>query len=205
MAFNISTQPVLDRETFEKEFKTLDAKINSNSESLLAAVSELKTLHGMINEMSSSLSKIENKINRLNEAIKNTSASVSVKNITQPSGQTIEKKSPVTSKNEAPKPQKRIFYAKYSPTQEMLIELPDSMRDRASFVAEVIGDKGTVSFNPDCQRYALSALSSAIYPFFNYDLTSDSPTSITSKNTVPIERISGQQWNMKGKISLIIS
>lgn len=206
MAFNFSTSPVLDPESFNNGLELLQEQLLEKISLELSRVksSSLTDLKNCIEELSYQISSLQKDLNEVK---------AQVKSLQTESLRTTTDERNVVSKgfgqqgSSGKKPQalpRRRFYAKYSPTQDILIELPDSMATRATFVAEVSGEEGTVSYNSESTAYALSALSSAIYQFFDYDLKSDSPTVIEPQNKVKIHHLSGKNWQMDGRISVII-
>lgn len=99
-------------------------------------------------------------------------------------------------------PVSRRFYAKFSPYTSTLSEVSDTFRDKVPFVCEVRGDRGTVSFNPECAANALAA--PAMLEHFDANYVSDSPTAIIPNNTLPIQLTAGNQWLMNGRITLTL-
>lgn len=212
MAFHITTQDLLDKESFSKALKILMERLDSDSKEIESIKNDCQRIFEEIEKITLLLRRIEVKVSAVSEihsAKVDNPSSLQPAGVLSPKTDKPQKKqiaaNQKTEKSAVKSTPKRKFYARYSPTQDILVELPDNMRGQASFVAEVCGDKGTVSFNQECLEYALSSLSSAIYPFFDYDMQTDSPKAITQKNSVEIEHISGNQWKMSGKISLIIT
>ena len=205
MALNFSTSPMLDPESFNKGLELLQEQL---IEKISIEISKVKTsaltdIKHDIEILSNQLSALQRDLNevktKLNSMSMQSKESLMDKN--SPLKSVGQKVSSVTPPKKTPS---RRFYAKYSPTQNVLVELPDNVANRAAFVAEVSGEDGTVSYNKECTAYALSSLSGTIYPFFDYELKSDSPTIIESQNIVKIHHVSGKNWQMDGRISLII-
>lgn len=202
MALNFSTQTLVDKEMFDSAVMRIETLFSQSLSMLSSLLTEVKSLHSQVDMMKGQLDSLERQLTKMQTEAPVSKLAVEHRDVKAVSDTIIAEESQPEQK--AAPVVKRKFFAKYSPIQEVLIELPDSMKEKASFVAEVSGDKGTVRFNKECMRYALSALSNAIYPFFEYDLKSDNPSIIEPLNEVAIVRSSANQWKMEGKISLII-
>lgn len=205
MALNFSTSPMLDPESFNKGLELLQEQLidKISVEITKEKTSALTDIRQDIEILSNQLAVLQRDINEIKTKLNSMSMQSKESSSDKISYLKSDGQKANTSKA-SQNIQRRRFYAKYSPTQNVLVELPDNMANRAAFVAEVTGEDGTVSYNKECTSHALSSLSGAIYPFFDYELKSDSPTIIEPQNTVKIHHASGKNWQMDGRISLII-
>lgn len=199
------SKDLVDLESFTAYVKESDKQLNTIIEMLNRRNNTVDQLFSEINSLSSQMSELKQMIVTLDERLnanRQPVYSTVDRNVTQPIENTRPHVASRTTDNKTSG--KRTFYCQYSPRKGVLQELDDSYKGKAAFVATVSGDEGSVSFNNNCIPEVINALSSLIFPFFDYELQNQSPTTIIPQNSVKIKRRSITDWEMDGKISLII-
>lgn len=199
---------LVTKEILEQYAEQAEKRIALLEELNQRQLKELSALQAKIDSLSSALDSLMKTTDRPGGSLARSSESPAVTgNFGIAALKTKEQ--PAISQPEPAKPEpvkevSRTFYASYSPCRGVLEEVDEDLKLNVAFVATVKGNKGTVEFNPLCLQNALNSLSSMIFPFFDYDMQSRTPSGIYPQNKVNIKSTPDGDWKMDGRISLII-